>query len=204
MLICFCEDFERGSYHHFGWRGEKLGACLPLNWWRVFPNHSRSEIPHWGSLLLLRTRASGCILTAFGPYVVEVVLDSTSPLHFLFSLEENLKTGPFRSSMGGRTCCGCGCGRCNGCTNNRSRSIEYRNRYPDSRNRCENSRSRDCNRDLEVSPCWGNLLGHWFVQCIFYNNWEWGLWLQISIYYYHAGLMPSEFHIFASILGTIY
>lgn len=155
MLICFREDFERGSYHHFGWRGEKLGVRLLLNWWRVFPNHSRSEIPHWGSLVLLRAKASGCTLTAFGPYVIEVVLDSTSSS----LLRKIWRLVPSRTSMGGRTCCGCGCGRCNGCANNRSRSIECRNRYPDSRNRCENSRNRDYNRDLEVSPCWGNSSG---------------------------------------------
>ena len=61
-----------------------------------------------------------------------------------------------RTSMGGRTCCGCGCGRCDGCANNRSRNVDPRNRYPDSRNRYENSRNRYYARDLEVSPCWGN------------------------------------------------
>ncbi|XP_060046663.1 beta/gamma crystallin domain-containing protein 1 isoform X2 [Erinaceus europaeus] len=53
--------------------------------------------------------------------------------------------------MGGRTCCscGCGCGRCNGCANNRSRSVDTRNRRSDSRNRYDNSRSRYYDRDLE-------------------------------------------------------
>uniref|UniRef100_K7GR17 Crystallin beta-gamma domain containing 1 n=1 Tax=Sus scrofa TaxID=9823 RepID=K7GR17_PIG len=51
--------------------------------------------------------------------------------------------------MGGRTCCGCGCGRCGGCANNHSRSVDSRNRCPDSRNRYENSRNRYYDRDLE-------------------------------------------------------
>ncbi|XP_077018659.1 beta/gamma crystallin domain-containing protein 1 isoform X2 [Tamandua tetradactyla] len=51
--------------------------------------------------------------------------------------------------MGGRACCGCGCGRCNECASNQGRSVASRNRCPDSRNRYENSRNRCYDRDLE-------------------------------------------------------
>lgn len=41
MLICFPEDLKRGSDPYVSWRDEKLGACLPLKWWRIFKNYNR-------------------------------------------------------------------------------------------------------------------------------------------------------------------
>lgn len=107
------------------------------------------------------------------------------------------------TSMGGRNCCGCGCGcgRCNGCANNRSRSVDSRNRGFDSRNRCENSRNRYHDRDLEVSPYWESSVALGFLFCLqyFFKSVQTrSLWLGASVYSWCGSLNVLVFHLSVS------
>lgn len=120
------------------------------------------------------------------------------------------------TSMGGRNCCGCGCGcgRCNGCANNRSRSVDSRNRGLDSRNRCENSRNRYYDRDLEVSPYRESSVALGFLFCLRYlfesvqmwslcvgaSIYSWCGWLNVLVF--HLSISRSVQHLFFSLFSA--
>lgn len=195
MLIRFPEDIKRGSSRHFGPRDARLGACLLLNWWRVFPNHNRIFV-------LIRNLLTGDPFSCqeqrplaalwrhwshLDPYLVAyVALDTPLLLQYsLFCSSHSLLRNIWRlvqsrTSMGSRTCCGCGCGRTYACASSRSRSGDARNRCPDSRSRYENSRKGYYARDLEVSPWGGNPSESLTVQSLFNTVGAWDSWRWFS------------------------